>query len=201
MDAVARFAIAPAPLIWGLQASGQAQTSAAEPTSAAPSEPREELNGLTANKNGHVAGALLRPNSAAIAAGALPADALELSVRAVAAVAIPAQPVGQVDLRLLDRQITARLESLEHCRVDVARRRRVPPAQILPGTLTLRWTILGGGEVSAVDVMGSTPVDLAVLDCIKRDATGWRFVAPVGGTLRLQRAFVFRLFTPASARR
>jgi len=201
VDALVTFAIAPALLIWGLQASGHAQTQAAGPTSAEPSNSPEALKGLTANTNGKVAGALLRPNAGAIAAGLIPTDPPELSVRVVATGGAAAEPVGRVDLHLLDRQITARLESLEHCRVDVARRRRVPPARILPGTVTLHWTILGRGQVSAVDVLGSTPVDPALLDCIKRDATGWRFAAPVGGTLRPQRAFVFRLLTPASARR
>ena len=72
-----------------------------------------------------------------------------------------------------------------------ARRKRVPPALITADTLTLRWTIAGKGQVAAMDVVGSTPVDPDVLDCVKRDTNGWLFTAPVGGDVRLNRALVF----------
>jgi hypothetical protein len=106
-------------------------------------------------------------------------------------------PVGQVDLGLLDQEIDARFASLDHCRVDVARRKRVSPAQIAADTLTLRWTILGKGQVAAMDVVGSTPVDPEVMDCIKREGSSWRFTAPFGGDVRLQRVLVFRLLPTA----
>ena len=102
-----------------------------------------------------------------------------------------------MNARLLDRDVTAKLASLNHCRTDVARRKRVPPALISADKLTLRWTIAGKGQVAAMEVVGSTPVDPDVLDCVKRDANGWLFAAPVGGDVRLNRALVFRRLSPA----
>ena len=95
--------------------------------------------------------------------------------------------------------ITAKFASLDHCRTDVARRKRVAPALITVDTLTLRWTIAGKGQVAAMDVVGSTPVDAEVLDCIKRDTNGWLFTSPVGGDVRLNRALVFPPLVPAGA--
>jgi hypothetical protein len=105
-----------------------------------------------------------------------------------------------VNADLLDREITAKFNSVGHCRIDVARRKRLAPAQIAVDSLTLRWTIAGKGEVAAMEVIGSTPVDPDVLDCIKRDANSWRFTAPLGGDVRLNRALVFRRLPPAPRR-
>ena len=110
------------------------------------------------------------------------------------------EPTGRVNARLLDRDITAKFAALDHCRTDVARRKRVPPALITADTLTLRWTIARKGQVAAMDVVGSTPVDPEVLDCVKRDTNGWLFPAPGGGELRLNRALVFRRLSSAAAR-
>ena len=67
-------------------------------------------------------------------------------------------------------------------------------------TLTLRWTIAGKGQVAAMDVVGSTPLDPDVLDCINRDTNGWLFMSPVGGEARLNRALVFRRLSSAAVR-
>ena len=55
-------------------------------------------------------------------------------------------------------------------------------------TLTLRWTIAGKAQVAAMDVVGTTPLDPDVLDCVNRDTNGWLFMSPAGGEARLNRA-------------
>ena len=127
---------------------------------------------------------------------AIPAAGPELSVTAAVAATVDPEPVGRVNVRLLDRDITAKFASLDHCRTDVARRKRVSPALITADTLTLRWTIARKAQVAAMDVVGSTPVYPGVLDCVTRDTNGWLFTAPVGGDARLNRALVFRRLSP-----
>lgn len=184
-----------------LAAVARGQTSAPPRGSAVRPLESETLNGLAPGRSGRVAGAAFHPERPAIAGAPIPAAGPELSVTAaVAAAAMTPEPVGRVNARLLDRDITAKFASLNHCRTDVARRKRVPPALITADTLTLRWTIAGKGQVAAMDVVGSTPVDPEVLDCVKRDANLWLFAAPVGGDVRLNRALVFRRLSSGAVR-
>ena len=131
---------------------------------------------------------------------AIPADGQGLSVTAAVADAVIPEPVEGVNARLLDREMTAKFASLNHCRTDAASRKRAPPAHITVDTLTLRWTIAGKAQVAAMDVVGSTPLDPDVLDCINRDTNGWLFMSPVGGEARLNRALVFRRLSSAAVR-
>jgi hypothetical protein len=196
MNALARFAVASTFAVACLEAPGWAQTATPGTPPAARAQQPAGLNGLTSGRGGRVAASALRPNDGAIVAGAVPADSAELSVAAASTRALTPKAEGRIDLRILDRETTARFAALDHCRVDVARRRRISPARVTADALTLRWTILGKGQVSFVEVVGSTPTDADVLDCVKRDAKNWRFTAPFRGDVRLQRAFVFRPLSP-----
>jgi hypothetical protein len=175
-----------------LPAAALGQDEAAPPDPASLSSQPDVLNGLSSSTSGRVGGATLRSYGADIAAGPVPGDAKEASVSSVASKAVTPQPVGQLDLELLESEVAAKFNSLDHCRLDVARKRQVPPAVIVADTLTLRWTIIGSGYVVGMEVVGSTPVDAEVLDCIKREANDWRFTAPVGGDLRVERTLVHR---------
>ena len=199
MDAIGRFSIGLVVGIACLTASARAQDRAPARPSAGPAAPAK-LNGLVPARSGQVASPAVVADRATIAAGAIPADSRELSVTAAVATAVIVEPVGPSNVRLLDREITAKFASVDHCRTDVARRKRLAPARITVDTLTLRWTIGGKGQVAAMDVIGSTPVDADVLDCIKRDANSWLFITPVGSDVRLNRALVFRRLSPAAAR-
>jgi hypothetical protein len=180
--------------------AGRAQTAVPTPAADVGSGQAAVLNRLPSGRMGRVADAAFHPDLAAIDPGAIPADRKEMSVTTAAGDALTPERIGELDLHLLDREITAKFESLGHCRIDVARRRRVLPSWITMDTLTLRWTILGKGQVAAMNVVSGTPVDLEVLACITGDARRWRFTPPSGGDLRLQRALVFRLLPPAVPR-
>jgi hypothetical protein len=150
-------------------------------------------------RKGRTAGSVLAADRAAIAAGAIPADGQAPPVTAAANAVVP-EPFEEVNARLLDRDVTATFASLNHCRSDAASRRRAPPAHITMDTLTLRWTIAGKARVAAMDVVGTTPLDPDVLDCINRDTNAWLFMSPVGGEARLNRALVFRRLSSAAVR-
>jgi len=143
---------------------------------------------------------VLAADRAAIAAGSIPADGQELPVTAAPANAVVPEPFEGVNARLLDRDVTATFASLNHCRSDAASRKRAPPAHITMDTLTLRWTIAGRAQVASMDVVGTTPLDPDVLDCINRDTNGWLFMSPIGGEARLNRALVFRRLPSAAVR-
>ena len=201
MNAIGRLSIVLAVGVAWLPGAPRGQQHAAPPrgSGARAAEPTPST-GAGPPRSGRVAGAVFHPEpTAATAAATLPAPA-ELSVSAAMAAALTPEPGGRVNLRLLDRDITAQFASLGHCRTDAARRKRVPPVLIAADTLTLRWTIAGKGQVAAMDVVGSTPVEAGVFDCIKRDTNGWLFMTPAGGDARLNRALVFRRLSPPAAR-
>ena len=200
MNALVRASIGLVVGVACLPAAARGQAEAPPRASAARPVASEGLNGLAPVRTGRVAGAAFHPARPIIAGAAIPAAGPELSVTAAVAAAVTPEPVGRVDARLLDRDITTKFAALNHCRTDVARRKRVPPALIAADQLTLRWTIAGKGQVAAMDVVGNTPVDPEVLGCIKRDANIWLFAAPVGGEVRLNRALVFRRLASGAVR-
>jgi hypothetical protein len=196
MSRFGRFVVGSTFTIAFLQATGWPQTSTPGAPSAARAAEPDGLRGVTSSRSGRVAGVALDPSDAAIVPGTVPPDSPELSVAAASARALTADREGRIDLRILDRETAARFGALGHCRGDIARRRRVSPARIVADALTLRWTITTKGQVTFMEVVGTTPVDADVLDCVKREARNWRFTGPVGGDVRLQRAFVFRPLAP-----
>ncbi len=199
MNAIARFSLGLVVGIACLPASARGQDPAPARPSARGAAPAKS-NGLDPARSGQVESSVFVADRATNVAGAVPADSRELSVTAAVATAVIVEPVGRVDARLLDRELTVKFASGDHCRTDVARRKRPAPARITVDSLTLRWTSLGRGQVAAMDVVGNTPVDAEVLDCLKRDANGWLFTNPIGGDVRVNRALVFRRLAPAAPR-
>jgi hypothetical protein len=200
MIAIPRFGLVLALGMTGYQAVGRAQTAVTPPAFVAQTRQPGARNELRLRTSSEPAVAVFDPDVSAIAAGAILADSPEASVTAPSARAVTPPAVGQVDAQILDREVAARFKSVDHCRVDVARRKRMLPSQVKVDTITLRWTILKKGEVAAMDVIGTTPVDPAVLECVTREARRWRFTPPSGGDLRLERALVFRLLPSATPR-
>ena len=200
MNAIGRFSMVLAVAVASLPEAARGQHDAPSRVPAVSAGAPTPLIGVGPGRSGRVAGAVFRPQAVPVTAAATTPAIPELSVTAAVAGAVTPEPAGRVNLRLLDRDITAKFASLGHCRTDVARRKRVPPARIAADTLTLRWTIGGKGQVAAMDVVGSTPVDADVLDCVKRDTNGWLFTPPVGGDVRLNRVLVFRRLSPPAPR-
>jgi len=156
------------------------------------------LNGLAPDRTGRVGGASVDGRGTEIA----PSDVdvtkgpRESRVAGPAAAALAPAPAGVIDADELASEIAKRFEGLEGCRTDVARRRRVSIRDIEADRLTLRWTITRTGQVTAAEVVGTTAVDAAVLDCVKREMKVWAFSAPSGGPLPVERVFSFRPAPP-----
>jgi hypothetical protein len=98
---------------------------------------------------------------------------------------------GVVDPALLKREIRTRFVALNDCPREVARHTRTATT-LRARRLTLRWTILPSGQVAHTTVVATSPVDIGVMDCVKRQMSVWTFVPPKGGSLSLERSFAFR---------
>ena len=99
---------------------------------------------------------------------------------------------GVVDTTLLKREIRSRFVELNDCPREVARHQGKAAASLRARRLTLRWTILPNGQVSNTAVVATSPVNIGVMDCVKRQMSLWSFAPPNGGSFSLERPFAFR---------
>jgi hypothetical protein len=197
-----------APALWALAMVGlttpvKGEEPAPPPTPAAaasdPLAPSSLLSGPSLYETGKVG----------VSAGAAPAPAPtpvpqelqwagngEKSIKPVAAdiadAPPPRPPEGVIDPARLEREIATNFESVENCRVDVARVKQVQLGKVMADQLLLRWTIEPSGQTAATEVVATTPVDLEVMDCVKGIMTRWTFTRPRGGQVHVERAFTFR---------
>jgi hypothetical protein len=102
------------------------------------------------------------------------------------------RPTGVIDKRVLEREIGERFVTIDDCRVEVARTHQVLPNTVTAVTLLLRWTIERDGTTSGTDVVATNAVDMAVMDCAKRAMSRWTFTRPRGGTVSVERSFLFK---------
>jgi hypothetical protein len=200
MSATGRFSIVLAVGIACLPGAARGQHAAPPRASAVSAGEPEPSTGVGPGRNRRVTRAVFHRERATSAAAAIPPATPELSMTAAMAGTVTPEPAGPLNGRLLDRDITAKFASLEQCRTDVARRKRVSPVLIAADTLKLRWTPAGKGQVAVMDVVGNTPVDAGALDCVPRDANLWLFAGPLGGDVRLNRGLVFRRLPPVASR-
>ena len=99
---------------------------------------------------------------------------------------------GAVDTTLLKREIRSRFAELNDCPREVARHQGKAASSLRARRLTLRWTILPNGQVANTAVVAISPVNVGVMDCVKRQMSLWSFVPPNGGSFSLERRFAFR---------
>ena len=104
----------------------------------------------------------------------------------------PRPPEGTIDPVRLAQEIQTNFETLENCRVDVARAKRVALSKVVADELLLRWTIEPSGLTGPTEVVAATPVDLELMDCVKAAMSRWSFSRPRGGAIRVERPFTFR---------
>ena len=75
---------------------------------------------------------------------------------------------GDAELASTDAAVAA-------CRVEIARRRRVPPAKVAAGTVVLRFIIERSGRVRDAEALSAPGTDLEVAACAKRVLSEWVF--------------------------
>ncbi|HEY5449850.1 MAG TPA: AgmX/PglI C-terminal domain-containing protein [Polyangia bacterium] len=77
------------------------------------------------------------------------------------------------------------------CRVEVARRRGVPPAKVAAGSVVVRFTIERSGRVRDAEAVSATGTDLEVAACAKRVLSEWVFVKRATGPTIVERTYRF----------
>ena len=77
------------------------------------------------------------------------------------------------------------------CRVEVARRRRVPPAKVAAGSVVVRFTIERSGRVREAEALSAVDTDLEVAACAKRVLSQWTFNKRAREALVVERAYRF----------
>jgi hypothetical protein len=77
------------------------------------------------------------------------------------------------------------------CHVEVARRRRVPPAKIAAGSVVVRFTIEKSGRVREAEALSALDTDLEVAACAKRVLSQWTFTKRARDALVVERTYRF----------
>jgi len=90
-----------------------------------------------------------------------------------------------------DAELAATDTAVAACRVEVARRRRVPPAKIAAGTVVLRFTIERSGRVREAEALEAPGTDLEVAACAKRVLSEWVFAKRATGGTVAKRTYRF----------
>ena len=189
---------APLVLVLGLVAPAKAEPAAVSPAGAEQQFPANLLPGPSLYETGKVG----VPESATTPAPTpVPAELQwagnsEKSIKPVAAdiadAPPPRPPEGAVDPVRLTQEIQTNFETLENCRVDVARAKRVPLSKVVADELLLRWTIDPSGSTGGTQVVATAQVDLDLMDCVKAAMSRWTFSRPRGGAVHVERPFTFR---------
>jgi hypothetical protein len=99
---------------------------------------------------------------------------------------------GSLSASIIAHELEKPVAALQDCRIEVARRQRQAWNAVAAGRVTLLWTIMPAGTVAHVDVVPIDPLDLHVLDCVKRAMARWTFALPRGGEVSVAAPFAFR---------
>jgi outer membrane biosynthesis protein TonB len=76
-----------------------------------------------------------------------------------------------------------------NCRIEVARRRQVPPAKVAAGTVTVRFTVEPSGRVRDAEAISASDTDLEVSACAKRVLSEWVFAKHAGKPITVERTY------------
>jgi hypothetical protein len=99
---------------------------------------------------------------------------------------------GSLSASIIAHELEKPVAALQDCRIEVARRQQQTWNAIAAGRVTLHFIILPAGTVAHADVVPIDPLDLHVLDCVKREMVAWTFARPHGGAVAVAAPFAFR---------
>lgn len=75
------------------------------------------------------------------------------------------------------------------CRIEVARRRRVAPAELAAGSVIVRFTVEPSGRVRDAEAVAAINTDLEVAACAKRVVSDWRFAKHTAGDIKVEHMY------------
>jgi len=82
------------------------------------------------------------------------------------------------------------------CRVEIARRRQVPPAKVAAGAVVVRFTIERSGRVRDAEALTADGTDLEVAACAKRVLSDWVFAKRAKEATVVERTYRFAAARP-----
>src|SRR5262245_3531983 len=133
-----------------------------------------ELTRIAASPDGGVANSGRDPKSALARIGD---DADSRAAKVI-------EPGGETELASTDGAVAS-------CRIEIARRRQVPPAKIAAGTVVLRFTIERTGRVREAEALSAPGTDLEVAACAKRVVSEWVFAKRAADGAVVKRTYRF----------
>ena len=77
------------------------------------------------------------------------------------------------------------------CRVEVARRRQIPPQKVAADQVIVRFTVEPNGRVRNAETISAPATDLEIAACAKRVLSEWLFAKHAHGVITLQRTYHF----------
>jgi hypothetical protein len=101
-------------------------------------------------------------------------------------------PAGSLSATIIAHELERPMAALQDCRIEVARQSQQTWNAVAAGRVTLRFMILPAGTVAHIDVVPVDPLDLHVLDCVKRTVALWTFARPRDGAVAVTAPFAFR---------
>jgi hypothetical protein len=82
-------------------------------------------------------------------------------------------------------------DAVASCRIEIARRRQVPPAKVAAESVVVRFTIERSGRVRNAEALSATGTDLEVAACAKRVLSEWVFAKRVKDRTVVERTYRF----------
>jgi len=124
------------------------------------------------------------PDAGVSTTGRDPRPALARADEGASAPAALPTGVSDIDVRPTDGAVAA-------CRVEVARRRKLPPAKIAAGSVVVRFTIDRNGRVHDAEALSAPDTDLEVAACAKRVLSEWVFSKRARDGIVVERTYRF----------
>jgi hypothetical protein len=169
--------------------------AAARYASAEPAAPGLAGLGDQLNTTGRI-GAYAPQSSGAIApAIAQPAPERDSAPRALQPLSTDrAVAGGQADHRggLAEEEFVPTEGPVTDCRVEVARRRQIPPRKLAAKEIVLRFKIEADGHVRNAEAVSALDTDLEIAACAKRVLSEWVFAKHTGEAIAVERTYRFR---------
>ena len=78
------------------------------------------------------------------------------------------------------------------CRMEVARRRQVPPKKLAAKEVVLRFNVEADGHVRNAEAVSAPDTDLEIAACAKRVLSEWVFAKHTGEAIAVERTYRFR---------
>src|SRR4051812_20145975 len=97
--------------------------------------------------------------------------------------------VGEDELMRTDGAVAA-------CRIEIARRRHIPPAKIAAGAGKLRFSVEKSGRVHDAEAVTAIDTDLEVAACAKRVLSEWVFRKRMQAASDVERTYSFGDVSP-----